>query len=334
MKKMTLILAALLLLLPLPLAVAQTPPPHRSAPARQAPAEHDSTKAQASSTQENARRRFRHLTLYFTLSNILSSNIDQDEDDISSYGVVPSVRVHYQNRSSNPTFEIDYELASHTFTNTDKFNRVSQNVRASFARPLTRRLKAETVGGVSFKGTADSDSREVGDQYTVLQAFEYRLDRRRRMSVFGAYRIKRFRENPDRNAVNPYFGGKFAQRFGEGRRWEVGYRYDWSRAASSRRSYIRWTYSTEFSTPVSSRDELTLAARYRPQLYARQVRVGDMSVPRRDQKWILSASWRRSLRRDLEIDFIYAFENRTSNDPERKFSEHLAGIALTYRWKR
>jgi hypothetical protein len=38
------------------------------------------------------------------------------------------------------------------------------------------------------------------------------------------------------------------------------------------------------------------------------------------------------LRSDLRMVFVYRFERRDSNDPEKDFQSNQAGVALTYRW--
>jgi len=283
----------------------------------------------ASRKSESRRRR---LVLSLSLSNVFSSNIKQDEDREPSFGFAPGWGIHFQNRNSNPDFEIDYSQTSHSFTNTNRYDRVSQHLEAKFYRPLFRRLKSETGMEILLKGSSDSDSRSVGNQYTFLQAFEYRIARRNRLRVYGAYRIKKFEDSPGRNAVNPFFGFRYEQRLGDGRRWEIGYRYDDNRTEDPRRRYLRRSYSGEFGTPLFGGDRLTLGARYRPQLYTRQITFDGKQVPRSDRRWTFSADWERSLRHNLDLNVGYYFEKRNSNDRDENFNEHFFGVSLTYRF--
>lgn len=303
--------------------------------AAQETTDQDSTERQASTNQGDAPSRSRRLAFTVRLSNIFSSNLDQDDDNLRSYGFAPGFGAHFQNRSSNPDFEIDYDMTSHSYANTNDYNRVSHNIDAVYSRRLFRRLRSETSAEISFNGSSDTDNRSVSDQYTFSQAFEYRLSRRTRLHLFGAYRIRRYDDSEGRDAINPYIGGKFEQRIGGGRRWEVGYRYDTNRTESPRRRNIRWTYNAEYSTPLFDKDRLTVEANYRPQLYARQTTVDGERVARRDRRWVLSAEWERRVWRKLGLNATYIFTNRTSNDSGEGFREHLVGVSLVYRfwWK-
>ncbi len=282
----------------------------------------------ASKKNESPRRR---LILTLGLSSAFSSNIRLDDDPERSFGFAPSWGIHFQNRDSNPDFKISYGQTSHSFTSTNRYDRISQHLEAAFYRQPLRRLKSETGMKILLKGSSDSDSRSVGDQYTFSQAFEYRIARRHRLRAFGAYRIKKFADSPKRNAVNPFFGLRYEQRLRGARHWEIGYRYDDNRTEDRRRSYLRRTYSGEFGTPLFGGDRLKLGARYRPQLYARQITVGGERVPRSDHRWIFSAEWERPLRRDLDLNVGYYFETRNSNDRSQNFNEHFFGVSLTYR---
>jgi hypothetical protein len=193
----------------------------------------------------------------------------------------------------------------------------------------------ETSGEIGLKGS--TEDRELADRYMLEQEFQFRLSKQNRLNFGGALRLKRYDDNPGRNAFNPYVEGGFEQRLGGGRKWEIGYRYETNRSQNERFKYIRWTYSAEFTTPLMRQGWLTVEAKYRPQKYARLVEIeledgDDIEVPRRDQRWILGAEWRFPLWRNLELGANYKFETRSSNDPDKKFNAHLMGVSLMYRW--
>lgn len=286
-------------------------------------------------TSSGARRR---LWFYASLSSLFDSNIDHDENNARSFGLVPSVGVHFQSSLEKPALQLDYETALHSYTNASRWDRASHKMRASFERRFGRRFVAETTGEMTFKGS--SEDRELSNQYVLGQEFELRATQSRRFKVFGAYRLKRYPDDPGRNSINPYIGGAFEQRFAGGRSFALSYRYDKNRSWRQRNRYIRWTYGADFKTPFLRRDALlTVEARYRPQLYARTIEVEDENghdrdVTRRDRRWIAGASWQRPFKDNLLVGFGYRFEARRSNDVEKNFNSHLAGVTLTYRWWR
>ncbi|MGH9882016.1 MAG: hypothetical protein ACRD6N_11325, partial [Pyrinomonadaceae bacterium] len=209
---------------------------------------------------------------YASMSTVFDSNIDHDQEHVRSFGLVPSLGVHFQNSLEKPAFQFDYETAFHSYTNTNRWDRVSHRVRASYERRFGRRFLSETTGEMSRKGS--SEDRELNNQYVIGQELEFRATRNHRFKLFGAYRIKRSPEDAGRNAIDPYIGGSFEQRFGLNRSLQVSYRYDKNRSWSHQNRYIRWTYGAEFQTPFLRRDAiLTIEAKYRPQLYARTIEI-------------------------------------------------------------
>jgi hypothetical protein len=129
-------------------------------------------------------------------------------------------------------------------------------------------------------------------------------------------------------------GGKYERRLGENRSWEIGYRYEMNRAQEQRQRYIRSTYITAFTTPLSERDQLSLQAKHKRQLYARLIKVDGVRVPRYDQRWNWAASWTRTVSPNLAMTLDYEFEKRSSNDPDKRFNAHFLGLTFRYNWRR
>ena len=119
-----------------------------------------------------------------------------------------------------------------------------------------------------------------------------------------------------------------------GRGWEVLYRYDKNRSQDPKDRYVRWTYDASFTTPVfrERADSLTVDLRYAPRLYARQIKVDGVRVPRRDQRWTLDVLYERPLSERVQLGLNYRYETRNSNDPDKKFNSHLFGVTFGYRW--
>lgn len=282
---------------------------------------------QGSSERKPAERR---LWLFASLATGFDSNINQDPDGTSSFGFVSSMGFHFQNSVDKPSFEVEYEAGLHRFTNTDKWNRVSHSLSASYKRHLFGRWYARTIGELTLRGS--SEDRELNNQYLLGQQFEYRPTATIRLIGFAAYRLKRDPVEQGKNAIDPYIGAKFVQRLRGDRRWEIGYRYDHNRSQDPRNRYVRWTYRAKYETPMFERDRLTFEASYRPQLYARTVRVGDIRVTRHDVRWSFTALWERPLNEAVTFRMFYRFEKRLSNGPDRGYTEQQPGLSLTYRW--
>src|SRR6266496_2152424 len=253
----------------------------------------------------------RRLWFFATLASSFDTNINHDRESLRSYGVVPSIGFHFQNSRENPSFEIEYEVGLHRYTNTERWNRVSHNLVTSYKHHLVGPLYMKTEAELTLKGS--SEDRELNDQYVLGQQLDYRLNSHNRVQLFAAYRLKRDPIDNGDNAIDPYAGAKFVQRLAGDRRWEISYRYDKNRSWNPRNRYIRWTYGAEFETPVlDRRNHLTFDLTYKPRLYARTVRIEDQRVPRHDQRWLFGVLFERSLRPDLQMALFYKYETRDS----------------------
>jgi hypothetical protein len=255
---------------------------------------------------------------------LLDDNINHSRDDPHE-----TLEATWKTPVSKPNFEISYEIARH-FHTADEWDRLSHDVRAAWEQRLSKHWNVETVGEVSLKGS--TEDRDISDQYIFSPRLEYRFTRENRVRAYGAYRIRKFDEDPTRDARNRYAGIEYVYRGGV-RRADVGFRYEVNRADSDRHHYTRWSYYADYTVPVGRRNRITLEANYRPRRYdVRTVRVGDHRELRLDKSWILAAGVGHLLRSDLEIFAGYRFENRTSNDPDKRFNERSAEAGLAYRF--
>ncbi|HYJ47929.1 MAG TPA: hypothetical protein VEV81_15070 [Pyrinomonadaceae bacterium] len=277
----------------------------------------------------------RRLWFTFSLSSVFDSNIEEESRGVRSFGLVPSAGLHFQDNPEKPTFEADYEVALHRYTHSDKYDRVSQNLTASYRRQLTRRWQARTTGELSLKGS--SEDHDVNDQYVLEQQLHYRFNPANRLRLFAAYRLKRYPlEDVGKSAVDPYFGARFDQKLGGGRTWELLYRYDKNRSQDPKDRYVRRTYDAQFTTPLvkEHHDLLTLDLRYAPRLYARQIKVDGARVPRRDQRWTFDVLYERPLTEKVQLGLNYRYETRHSNDLDKNFNSHLLSVTFGYKWWR
>ena len=273
----------------------------------------------------------RRLWFSATLATSFDTNINHDLVGVSSYGLVPSLGVHFQNSVEKPSFEIEYEVAAHNYTNSEEWDRVSQNLVVSYRKHLFGGWSTRTESEITLKGS--SEDRELNNQYLLGQQLEYRINPNSRLQLVAAYRVKRDPIDSGSNAIDPYAGIKFIQKLPGDKRWALSYRYDKNRSWDPKNRYIRWAYETEFATPIiDRRTRLSFDLTYKPRLYGRTIRVEGERVPRHDDRWIFETRVERVLRSDLLMVFVYRFERRDSNDPEKDFKSNQAGVALTYRW--
>lgn len=273
----------------------------------------------------------RRLWFSATLATSFDTNINHDPEGVRSFGLVPSLGVHFQDSAEKPSFELEYEIAAHSYTNSKEWDRVSHNLLMSYRKHLFGGLSTRTESEITLKGS--SEDRELNNQYTLRQQLEYRLNENSRLQFVGAYRVKRDPLDSGSNAIDPYVGARFIKKLAGDRRLALSYRYDKNRSWDPKNRYIRWAYEAEFATPiVDRRTRLNFDLTYKPRLYGRTVRVEGERVPRRDGRWIFETQLERVLRPDLLMVFMYRFERRDSNDPDKDFQSHQAGFALTYRW--
>lgn len=281
---------------------------------------------------EDAERAHRRWWVSMSLASVYDTNITHDEQQISSFGLVPGFGFHFRNNPEKPSFEADYEVALHRYTNTDEFNRLSHSFTAVYRKQLAKRIYSKTTTEISLKGS--SEDRDVNNNYIVEQQLQYRFPTNTRVAGFAAYRLKRYPLiEQDSNAIDSYAGAKIEQRFRGDRRVELTYRYDHNRAWDPRNNYIRRTYTLEFETPLSRRrrDALLTEFRYAPRTYQnRTTRVDGIRVPRHDDRWVFSATYQRLLRPDLIVGFEYQYEKRDSNDIDKRFTSNAFGLVITF----
>jgi len=280
-------------------------------------------------TEDRLRRRW---WVSMSLASVFDTNITHDERQVGSFGLVPSFGFHFRDNAERPSFEADYEVALHRYTNTDEFDRLSHNLTAVYRRQVAKRFYSKTTTEMSLKGS--SEDRDINNNYILEQQLQYRLPFNTRVAGFAAYRLKRYPlVEQDSNAIDSYVGAKVEQRLSGERRVELTYRYDHNRAWDPRNNYIRRTYTLEFETPLSlrRRDSLGAEFRYSPRDYQnRTTRVNGVRVPRHDDRWVFDVTYTRLLHPDLSMVVFYQYEKRNSNDIDKRFTSNVFGLTFTF----
>ena len=267
-------------------------------------------------------------TIFGRASNGVASNVNFDQEDLGSYGVVLAGGVGY----AGDDFELTYELAGHSFTNTTQWDRISQRIEATFERDLSANWEFEAVGQIGFKGS--SEDRDIVDQdLEIMPRLEYRFSPERRLRLFTAHRLKRYNDAPETNALKHYVGAEFREMLGPRRHWEVGGRFETNDEGLDRGDYRRRTYWLEHGIPLTDRDSLVMQIRYRLKHYTyRFVEVEDEDVLRTDHRFVPSITWIRAINHMFEMRFDYTYESNDSNDPEKAYGAHLAWSSFGVRW--
>jgi hypothetical protein len=145
-------------------------------------------------------------------------------------------------------------------------------------------------------------------------------------------RLRRYEADPGRDATNRYVGVELVSRPRRGPRWDLGLRVEDNATRDPRRAYDRYTAYGEWNHPLTRRNRLDAELKMRLQRYPN--RLVDVArgpdVPREDVRWEPSVSWVRQVPRG-EIRVAYAYEQRTSNDPDRDYRAHAITVSVTAR---
>jgi hypothetical protein len=264
-----------------------------------------------------------------SLSNLYDGNINHDVEPIRSYGIVPAAEIVFES-SSEPAFAFGYEIASNRYTGTDEWDRVSHSLNAVWSYRLGSRLRFETQGSASWKGS--SEDRELANEFGGSQRVAIKITSSTRVAVTGAYRYKQYPDEPETTGPSPYVAAKLDRKFAAGRRLTVGYKYQSRLSQSVRDRYRRSAYAVDYSFPVSRQDDrITFEAEYRPQRYERLIKVGNERVLRMDQRFIAGAAYERPLNDRASARWFAGVETRNSNDPDKHFMAPSFGMSIAYR---
>ncbi len=309
-----------------------------SSPPRKAPAATEKPKTtskpadpKASKPKPDSSSGWRPYRFSVFSSDVVDSNIDRDkEDPIASNGFIAGVGARYHSAEIKPAVQIAYEIARHSYTHSEQYDRVSHNLSAVLTRRFSNKLTGEAITEAALKGS--SEDRDVGDQYIFLPRLNYRLDQGRRVRVYSAYRIRRYDDDTDRNAVNRYVGTELRSDIGDAAQIEFGFRYETNSANAVRRSYTRRTYQTTYTRSRGDNDDFLAELRYQSQRYDGRPVSEDNDNPRHDHRLSPTIEWVHRFGRGLSLIANYDFEHRRSNDPDNGYRDHVFALTGRYDW--
>ncbi len=275
-------------------------------------------------------RPLKNVSLELMVTGVYDTNIDHNDEPVASYGTVPATRIRLRDRVRNPIVTASYTIGRHSYSNTDRWDRVSHLATLDLEPELTDWLRPETSAEVSIRGS--SEDRDISNQYRVDQAIEFRFTRSHRLAIYGGLLWKKFPDDPENDAFKPRVGITFQRRASGGRRWELDLRREWNEEESVSGEYDRWKVESSYRIPVSKLTDAKIEVEYRRKIYReRFVEIEDEDTLRRDHRWTLGASLSRSFLHNARIELDYKFETRDSNDPGKIYSAHLIMLGVGYR---
>ena len=265
-----------------------------------------------------------------SLANLFDGNVSHDLIPIRSYGVVPAAVVAYQS-AGDTGFGLGYEIAANSYTGTDEWDRISHSLSTTFARRIGRRLRLETGGEASWRGS--SEDRELANVFGVSQRVAYRVFTSTRVALTGVYRYKQYPDDPLTSGPSPSVGTKIDQHLPGDRRLSFSYKYQRRLSEGPRNRYHRSVYAIEWSTPfIASGDRLSIEFEYRPQLYGqRLIKVAGAQLLRADRRLTAGAVYRRPVSERVEVNWTCGLESRRSNDPTKDYLAPAFGMTMSYR---
>ena len=275
----------------------------------------------------------RHFEAEIQFSNIYEDNIDHDDESIAvqSYGSVPALKLQFRSSASDPLFAFEYLVARHQYTNTERWDRISNAFRGVFKPAVQKALRLQTSVELSLKGS--SEDRDISNQFQVVQEFEYRFTRRHRLQLYGTYRIKRFPDQPGVQDLKPNIGINFERSNSDGERFESGARYELNREAEERGNYNRWTFSVAYRSPeIKERSQFEVEVKHRRKFYmARFVEIEDEDFLRQDNRLSIGVRWTYEFFWRVVMEMGYEYETRGSNDPDKLYEANAFNLAMIYK---
>jgi hypothetical protein len=263
------------------------------------------------------------------LSSVYESNIDHDDLHTDSYGLVTRLRAFIQRPGPRSALRLDYEGAFLSYSKTDKWDRVTHKVGASYERDLMDNLTV--VALAELESNASTEDREFANQYTLNPHVEFEPVDPLRLNLYGAYRLKRFGESRGSDETHLFSGIEIRARPTRASTWEFEYRYENSDSRSLSRRYTRQRFRGRLEVAADSHNVMKMEVEYRPRRFAdRWVEVSETEVRREDERWIPAVSWVYRLASGHQFELGYEFQMRTSNDPDKVFDAHQATFIVTW----
>lgn len=260
------------------------------------------------------------------LAAAYDSNILNRADAPGAWGVEPGLSVGYQ---PSPGLGLEYQARGHAWTETDRWDRLSQSLRAEWDARRRGRWNAVLLAQAATQVvTAEY---QKADQLTVRPMVEFRASDDDRLRLYAAYRRRRYHDADHTGAHNGYLWLQYRRRLAPYHFGYLSVRREENRAELERRDLGRTAVFAQYSGRVSPADRVNARLEYRDERYGSRTDVVDGAAVRRyERRWIPSVGWTHQIgRAALEVD--YRYQTRASTLPAREFTEHLTAVTLRYR---
>jgi hypothetical protein len=266
-------------------------------------------------------------TLEVGAAGVFDTNIENDQEELRSHGIVAAVRAGFQTSVRRPLLQVAYDGRYQSFARTDRWDQITHDLVAILARRAGL-LSMDLTGRMGLN--AVTEDREIGNRYSVRP----RLTIGRgyaRLRLYGLYRARQFEGSEGSDETTRGLGGGF-RGVTDGATLEFGYRYEEADSESGLRRYVQHRASADYEVPLGLRGDLRVRLEWRPRRYLeRTVSLDGEEVLRRDVRWIATASlthefpWGQGLRLD------YSFQRRTSNDLGEDYQAHRVSVGMQFR---
>ena len=268
------------------------------------------------------------LTPYIVTWGVRDTNIDRDQNKIHSTGFVYGAGLEYRSDGDKPLFEATYEIAKHSYSNFDEFDRVSHELTGIYHHKFSDLWRADMLVELSSKGS--SEDRDVNDTLSLQPRFEYRISDDDRLKLRGNYRWRTPPDDRNGKNQNRYAEFIYEKKLPNNNSVAAGVRYEINRAASDVNHFDRVSYSIEWEAEPTPRDQLSIELKFRDREYT--VREVTKGVKRQDDSFVVSADWEHFFNDKLSLLLDYRMETRRSNDDGASFVQHVLGVGAKLRF--
>lgn len=266
-------------------------------------------------------------TLEVGTAGVFDTNIENDLEELDSYGIVAGVKAGFQTSIRRPLLEVAYEGGYQSFAHTDRWDRMTHDLEADLARragPVSLELRGRM--GLNTR----TEDREIGNRYSVSPRLTIGRGHAR-LRLYGLYRARRFEPDEGSDETTRGLGGAF-RGVTDGATLQFGYRYEEADSESELRRYVQHRASADYRVPLGLRSGFRGNLEWRPRRYLeRTVSLDDDEVARRDARWTATASLTHEFRWGQGLRLDYSFQRRTSNDPEQEYDAHRVSLGTQIR---
>jgi len=268
------------------------------------------------------------LTPYVVSWLVRDTNIERDQTNIKSWGVVYGAGLEYRSDRDKPLFEASYEIAKHNYSNSGEFDRVSHQLSGIYHHKFSDQWRADMLAELSLKGS--SEDRDINDTVSIQPRLEYRITDDNRLKLRGNYRWREPPADPNGKSQNRYLEFEYEKKLSNNNSITTGIRHEINRAAFDGNHYNRTSYSVEWENEPTDNDSISIELKFRDRHYT--VREVTKGVKRQDDSLVISADWEHFFSPQWSMLFDYRMETRKSNDSGQNFVQHVIGIGTKLRF--